>query len=371
MAATVRDLTKILEEYFPLRLAAEWDNCGLQIGSLNQPLTRALIVLDLDQEIIDHARKIGADLIITHHPLFFSSLKSINYDSFRGRIIRDIVKAGIAIYSVHTNLDAGERGLNQILAETLGLHHIEPLDEFYVEKLYKLVVYVPLSHTSKVRDSILNAGAGHIGRYQDCSFKVQGTGSFRPLEGSQPYIGEQDLFEEVEEDRLETIVPASLLEQTLKAMREAHPYEEVAFDVYPLQIKGQVHSFGRIGLLPESMVLDDLCIRIKEVLSLNHLTIAGDLTRKVRKIGVVSGAGASLINQARKKGCDVVLTGDVKYHEAKDAVESGMIIIDAGHQGTEKIMAPYLCSLLTGEVKKRELMIEILSIENQEVLKIR
>lgn len=370
MAATVKDLIRILEEYFPLRLAAQWDNCGIQIGSLNQPLARALVVLDIDQEVTEHARKIGADLIITHHPMFFSPLKSINYDSVRGRIIREIISAGITVYAAHTNLDAGQRGLNQILAETVGLQAIEPLDQFYMEQLYKLVVYVPLSHTNKVREAILTAGAGHIGRYQDCSFFVRGTGSFRPLEGSQPYIGQQGVFEEAEEDRLETIVPNSLLDRCLQAMKEAHPYEEVAYDIYSLQVDGQVHSLGRIGILPEAMTLDNFCTRVKETLRVNSLSIAGNVKKKVKKIAVVSGAGASLINQACKKGCDVILTGDIKYHEAKDALESDICLIDAGHQGTEKIMAPYLCKLLSIEAQKRNLLIEILSIENHEVLKI-
>lgn len=370
MAATVRDITRILEEYFPLQLAAEWDNCGLQIGSLNHLITRVLVVLDLDQQVVNHALQTGVNLIITHHPIFFASLKSINYDSARGRMIRDIISAGITIYSAHTNLDAGVVGLNQILAETLGLNDIEPLDRFYVEQLYKLVVYVPLSHTIRVRDAILSTGAGHIGRYQDCSFKVQGIGSFRPLEGCQPYIGQPDLFEEVAEDRLETVVPVSLLDKTLQAMKKAHPYEEVAYDVYPLQRSGQVHSLGRIGILPQAVNLEDFCATVKEALGINSLTVAGDMTKIVKKVAVISGAGTSLINQARKKGCDVVLTGDAKYHEAKDALESGMMLIDAGHQGTEKIMAPYLSKLLSMEAEKRQLLIEISSIENQEVLKI-
>ncbi|MFA7077221.1 MAG: Nif3-like dinuclear metal center hexameric protein [Syntrophomonas sp.] len=368
MSARIKDIVKIVENYFPLHLAAKWDNVGLQIGSLQNPVNKVVIALDLDKEVLQYAVSQKAELIITHHPLFFSGVKSIDYSDFQGSMVKEIIEAGITVYAAHTNLDAGERGLNQILAERIGLQDIKPLDNGYSEALYKLVVYVPVSHEDAVRQAILLAGAGHIGMYRDCSFKVRGTGSFRPLEGSQPFIGQEGILEEVEESRLETVVPKSKLEVVLQKMRQAHPYEEVAYDLYLLARKGPVFSMGRMGKLAAKMDLKDFCTDIKNGLGLKYLRVAGDLDKPVAKIAVVSGAGASFIGKARRQGCDAILTGDLKYHEAKDAVESGIAVIDAGHQGTEQIVSSYLNELLAGEVDKIGLEVTIMSMLNREYI---
>ena len=368
MQTAVRDIVNIVEDFFPVNLAEKWDNVGLQIGSLEYTARRVLIALDMDNEVLQYAIEQKADMVITHHPLFFSGIKSINFDQPAGSLLKGIIEAGISVYAAHTNLDAGERGLNQILAERIDLQNIMPLDKGHSEALYKLVVYVPVDHENTVRQAILDAGAGHIGRYQDCSFRVRGTGSFRPKAGSTPYIGQEGLLEEVEEYRLETIIPQSQLEKVLQKMLQVHPYEEAAYDVYRLERTGQVFSLGRVGQLAAEINLQELCENVKRKLGLKFLRIAGDMNKSVRKIAVVSGAGASFISKAKSQGCDALLTGDLKYHEAREAIDLGIAVIDAGHQGTEQIMSSYICSLLNDETRKRDLEVEVISFMNRECI---
>ena len=371
MPVTVKAIADILEEHFPPILAAKWDNPGLQVGSWRQLTENILVVLDIDDEVIDYACRNQCGLIVTHHPLFFSPVKSINYDQSQGRLLKKIIDAGITVYSAHTNLDAGARGLNQVLAERLGLVDIGPLDRWHSEKLFKLAVYVPLSHAQEVRAGILDAGAGHIGRYQDCSFMSKGIGSFRPLPGSEPFIGQQGRLEEVEEFRLETIVPQSRLQQVIERMREKHPYEEIAYDLYPLELEGKVYSMGRIGRLAAPCRLEEYCRQVKLALSLDYIRVAGNMDQIIKKAAVVSGAGADYASLARHNGCDVLVTGDLKYHQAKDARDAGLAVIDAGHEGTERIMADLLCQLLSQELNNKGLQARIFALENQEVLKTR
>lgn len=368
MQARVRDIARITEELFPLQLAEKWDNVGLQIGSFQNPVSRVLVALDMDREVLDYAVHQQIEMIITHHPLFFTGFKSINYDETPGSLIRETVKAGITVYSVHTNLDAGERGLNQILAERIGLQDIEPLDKGYSEALYKLVVYVPAGREDMVRQAILAAGAGHIGLYKDCSFRVQGIGSFRPLAGSNPFIGQEGQLQEAEEYRLETIVPQALLEKVRQDMLRAHPYEEAAYDLYRLEKPERVYSLGRAGRLASEINLGQFCDDVKRRLGLEYLRVAGDVKKPVHKIAVVSGAGASFITKALSKGCDALLTGDLKYHEAREAIDAGIAVIDAGHQETERIMSGYLSSLLHDEAAKRGYAVEFISTDNRKCI---
>jgi dinuclear metal center YbgI/SA1388 family protein len=364
----VSDIIKIMETYFPLRLAEKWDNVGLQIGSGQGQAHKVLVVLDMDQEALQYARERKVDMVITHHPLFFTSLKSINYDEPAGLLVKGLMEAGITVYAAHTNLDAGERGLNQVLAERVGLQEIEPLDQGYQEALYKLVVYVPADHEQAVRQAILGAGAGHIGKYGDCSFRSRGTGSFCPLPGSTPFIGQTGVLEEVEEYRLETVVPQTRLATVLHAMRQSHPYEEVAYDLYLLAQSGPVYSLGRTGKLAAAMSLAEFCRQTKAKLDLEFLRVVGDMQKPVRKIAVVSGAGASFIEKSHHQGCEVLLTGDIKYHEARLALDLGIALIDAGHQGTEQIMSACLGELLSEETQKRGWEVEIISWVGRECI---
>lgn len=354
----VNDITNIIEKHFPLYLAEDWDNSGLQIGNYENQVTKAIIALDIDEQVADEAIRTKAELIITHHPLFMKGIKSIKYNSIQGKLIKKIIENDITVYSAHTNLDTGENGLNYWLATTLGLKDIRLLDKNHEDSLIKLVVYVPTTHLEEVRQAINEAGSGNIGNYSDCSFRTLGTGTFRPNDNTNPFIGQKGQLEEVEEYRLETVVYKSNLAKVIQAMQNSHPYEEVAYDLYELKNTGKAYSLGRIGFLPEKLTLKELANQVKLKLNIEHLRVVGDLKKQVKKVAVVGGSGASLINKAINHNVDVLITGDVKYHEARDAENLGLAIIDAGHQGTEEIMVKYLTKWLEEKCKTENMEVE-------------
>ncbi|MEA1961186.1 MAG: Nif3-like dinuclear metal center hexameric protein [Bacillota bacterium] len=362
MQVRVKDIVKIMEDHFPPHLAESWDNVGLQIGSYDMPVHRILTTLDLDAGILAQAVEQDVDLIITHHPLFFKGIKTIRFEEEKGRFIQTLIKADICVYSAHTNLDSAARGLNQILAEKLGLTKIQPLMKNKTEELYKLVIYVPCGHEEPLRQAVNDAGAGHTGLYSDCSFRTIGTGTFKPGTGTHPFIGEEGKVAEVEEYRLETIVPKDKLPQVLTRMKQVHPYEEVAYDLFLLQNEGQIFSLGRKGQLEEPVSLEELCRHVKKVLGLKNLRVVGNMERAIKKIAVVSGAGMSLMSAALAKNCDVLITGDLKYHEARDAESAGLAIIDAGHFGTESLVAEYLAELLEQAFEEYAYEVEVVPV---------
>ncbi|KUG04743.1 hypothetical protein ASZ90_017882 [hydrocarbon metagenome] len=353
MQARVKDVVNMIEGYFPLHLAESWDNPGLQIGSCNRPVERVLISLDLDLEILEKALLERADLIITHHPLFFKPMKSINFDMPEGALIKGLIRSDISVYSAHTNLDAGELGLSQVLAERLELQEITPLDNYKREDLLKIVAFVPLPQEEAVRSAMSKAGAGHIGKYSDCSFSTRGQGTFLPGEDTRPFIGEKGRLEEVEEFRLEMVLYKKDLQNVVEALKKAHPYEEAAYDIYHLENEYKLFSMGRKGRLKAPLKLKDLAGLVKQVLQLDGIKVAGDMDTEIKNAAVVSGAGTSLIASVLKQNIDVLVTGDVKYHEAKEAASMGLSVIDAGHQGTEQIVSSHLCNLLSADSQNK------------------
>lgn len=365
MKARVSDIIAIMEQHFPVSLAEKWDNVGLQIGDPNQVVTRLLVALDLDHTIMEIALQEQADMIITHHPLLFKPVKNLDYTQPKIDLIKRLVKADISVYSAHTNLDSAPAGLNQYLAEKLGLTNIQPLFPAINEELYKIAVFVPASHLEEVRDAMSGAGAGHIGNYSECTFSQRGTGTFRPGENTSPYIGKTGQLETVEEYRLETAAYKNRVPAILAAMRKAHPYEEVAFDLYRLENPGLSYCPGRSGMLAHKRRLDDYAAAIKEILELDHLRMTGDPGREVQNIAVISGAGASFIEICIKQGVEVLVTGDVKYHEAIDARAAGMAVIDAGHQGTEQIVVSLLNDLLMRQCRESNFEVTIVPANNR------
>ncbi|MGE5545083.1 MAG: Nif3-like dinuclear metal center hexameric protein, partial [Bacillota bacterium] len=290
-----------LEDLAPLSLAESWDNSGLQLGSKSQTVDAILVALDVDDLAINMALEVGANLIISHHPLFFKGVKTIDYESYQGRLIRRLISHDLTVYSAHTNLDLAPGGLSQFLALKLGLINIRPLGVIKSQNLLKLVVFVPESHLEEVRQAVNDAGAGFIGNYRDCSFRTLGVGTFRPLAGSQPFLGSTGILEEVAEYRLEVIVPVEVLDQVMHSMMEAHPYEEVAYDLIPLNNKGQAYSYGRQGELSREMDLEELAENVKNVLGIDHLVLSNPMPGKVKKICLVPGSGSSMINTARRE----------------------------------------------------------------------
>jgi len=335
-----------IEEMAPCSQAEGWDNTGLQIGDPRAEVERIMLALDVNYDVVLEAKSRGAGLIVSHHPLLLKPLKSIRPDQPAGKLIEYIIKNGITVYAAHTNLDIATGGINSILAEKLGLIETSVLEPTGQERYIKLAVFIPAGHVEEVHQAVSEAGAGWIGNYSHCAFQTPGTGTFRPLSGTSPYIGREGKLERVEEVRLETIVPVDKLSSVLKAMIEAHPYEEVAYDLYPLENSGPAYGLGRVGRLAGPVSFREFARNIKEVLGLPAVRLGGSLENTVKKVAVCGGAGAKLWPAALRAGADTFVTGDVKYHEAQEMIAAGLNFIDAGHYGTETVILPVLQSYL-------------------------
>ena len=333
----LNDLIKQIEKKYPLSLAYDWDNVGLLVGDFESEIKKVLVTLEANENVIDEAIENNVDLIVTHHPFIFKKINKINTRDLKGRLIHKLIKNDIALYSMHTNFDIAFDGLNDYFMEIMGFKNTKILDVTNSQTLYKLAVYVPKTHELVLREALGEAGAGYIGNYSHCTFNTRGIGTFKPDENTNPFIGTVGQIEEVEEVKIETIVPQSILQKTIDKMLKAHPYEEVAYDIYKLENKGESVGLGRYASLDVQTNLQALCEKIKLKLNMNHIRVVGDLNTKIKKVAVVTGAGSDMVRLAKSKNCDVIITGDVKYHEAQDALDMGMTIVDCGHFDTEDI----------------------------------
>lgn len=340
------NIFKALEEWAPKNFAYDWDNVGLQVGSHADETKKILVTLDVLESVVDEAVANEVNLIIAHHPLIFSPLKNINFQSVKGKIIKKIIKHDITVYAAHTNLDIANGGVNDLLCEALNLVSTKPLVDKQTEKILKLVVFVPITHAEIVREALGNAGAGYIGNYSHCTFQSAGEGTFKPLEGTNPYIGSTNELEKVEELKIETVVKESDLDHVITAMKNVHPYEEVAYDLYPLELVGDSYGLGRIGSFEEPMSLQSLCDKVKKAYQVDDLRVTGDLDKQIKNVAIIGGSGEKYIYQAKTMGADVFITGDVTFHHAQDAKELGLAVIDPGHY-IEQIMKKATKNYLT------------------------
>lgn len=346
MSIKAKDIIKYMEELAPVSLAEDYDNVGLLIGSRESTVERIFVCLDVTSKTVYEAVAKKADLIVSHHPVIFKGLKRINEDDPKGNIIYKLIRNNIGVYSAHTNLDVAHGGVNNYLSSILGLKDIISLKDYKAEKLYKVVVFVPHESVDAVRDAMSRAGAGWIGNYSDCSFMTAGTGTFRPLEGTNPYIGTTGNLEKVDEYRIETVVSQRNLKKVIEAMIKVHPYEEVAYDVYPLEIKGRQYGMGNVGVLDKPKSLDEFIAVVKEKLGVKNVRVIGETNKEIEKVAVFCGSFDRDVMEAAKSKADVLVTGDVKYHDAVDMLEIGMCVIDAGHFNTERIIADRLAQLI-------------------------
>lgn len=348
-----------LDKLAPRYLAESWDNVGLLVGSPAQNISRILIALDVTDNVVDHALANKADMIVTHHPLIFKGIRNVRTDLPHGQLLAKLIKNDIAVYAAHTNLDIADGGINDILANKLNLTNIESLSSGYADKLIKLAVFVPYTHAEAVRNAICDAGAGHVGNYSHCTFQTDGIGTFMPLEGTNPFLGSQGRIEQVSEVRLETVMPEKICNKVIKALLKAHPYEEVAYDLYQLANSRPQLGLGRIGSLTATKSLKVFADEVKQVLGINLVNVAGAEDQSIRKVAVCGGSGASLIQSAVFAGADVLVTGDVKYHEAQEAVAAGIAIVDAGHFATEVVVVDYLSKYLKAQAHNEKWDIEV------------
>lgn len=360
MAVSVQSAIEILEKIAPKRLAEDWDTgIGLQIGDPAQSVRGIFVSLDLNEAVLQEAIGAGADLLVVHHTPFFKPLQHLRTNEPQGRLIAEIIRQGMSLYTAHTNLDNAAGGVNEVLAQQLGLTDTEVLAVSRRQKLYKLAVFIPADYEEAVRTAITRAGAGFIGNYSECTFGTEGTGTFRPQEGADPFIGSLGKLEKVAEIRLETIVPEENLSAVVKAMRKAHPYEEPAYDIYLLANEGRTFGAGRVGRLAEPLSLREFAALVKERLQIEHLRYCGDPAREVAKVALCGGSGMSYWRQAGFHGADVLLTADVKYHDAQDALAAGLCVIDAGHYATERPVMTVVAEYLREHLHKKDVQITV------------
>jgi dinuclear metal center YbgI/SA1388 family protein len=323
-----------LEQIAPLSLAESWDNVGLLAGDPNQDISGVLLTIDYSAAVAEEARANKCDLVIAYHPPIFQPLKRVVV----GSLVFDAIRRGVAIYSPHTALDAAQGGTNDMLADVLGLTDRQVLRSGELKPTqYKLVVFVPAEAAERVSRAMFEAGAGKIGNYSSCSFRLPGTGTFFGQEGARPAVGQAGKLEEVNEIRIETVVPIAAVSEVLKALRESHPYEEPAFDLNVLASPpdGKPKGLGRVGSMPatDRAVIFD---RIKRELGIDHLLIAGPMEGMVSRAAVCAGSCGDLLDDALKLEAELYLTGEVRHHDAVKAAAGGMTVVCTLHSNSER-----------------------------------
>ncbi|MBM7691786.1 dinuclear metal center YbgI/SA1388 family protein [Peribacillus deserti] len=358
--ANGHEIIQLFEQFSPKAYAVEGDPIGLQVGRLNKPVTKVLIALDVTEEVIQEAIEAGAELIIAHHPPIFRPLKNLRTDLPSGALYEKLIKHDIAVYAAHTNLDVAKGGVNDLLANALRLQNIKVLADTYEKKLKKLVVYGPAEDEKALLDALGKAGAGHIGNYSHCSFSTSGTGRFLPEAGTNPHIGTQGKLEAVQEVRIETVYPAEIEKKVLQAMFRAHPYEEVAYDIYPLETQGEILGLGRVGTLETEMNFVQFAEYVKKALDVEHVRIVGSEDAVIKKVAVLGGDGNKFIKAAKYHGADCFVTGDIYYHTAHDARMMGLNLLDPGHN-IEKVMKKGVADVLTELCKEKGYAAEFLA----------
>ncbi len=340
----LKDLCLFLDTAIPLSFQEGYDNSGLQVGTPDREVNSALICLDVTDEVLDEAGYAGCDVIISHHPLIFTGIKRLSGRTVTERLVMKALKQDVAIYSAHTNLDVAGNGVSRKMAEKLMLKNVKTLSPLK-NRLSKLVTYIPENHLDKVREAIFSAGAGVIGNYDQCSFTTQGTGSFRGGEGSNPFVGEKGKMHFENEIRFETVMFSHIRERVIKALLENHPYEEVAYDIYPLENENIEVGLGCVGEMPEPAGEKDFLRSIESVFSARGIRYSKLTGNKITKVALCGGSGGALLNDAIASGADAFITADVRYHSFFEAGNK-MIVIDIGHYESEKFSVEILYDLI-------------------------
>jgi dinuclear metal center YbgI/SA1388 family protein len=351
----IKDIVTVIEKIAPPNLAQSWDNTGLLIGDSNSTAKKILLTIDITKEVVKEAKQAGCNFIISYHPVIWDGLKSVTKDS----VVYELVRKEISVYSIHTALDAVSGGVNDGLAEIVGIKNPAPVGDFVQcgQDNYKLVVFVPADSLQIVANAIFKAGAGWIGNYSHCSFRSPGEGTFLPLKGAKPAIGKKGKLEKVDEVRFESIVPAQKITDVVKAMRKAHPYEMPAFDIIKLYDVEDEIGLGRIGLLEKPMQLSAILKKIKTATGAKAAGIVGPKRRIVKKAAVCAGSCGKLIMIVCAERCDLYLTGEIKHHQAIAAQEAGVTVVCLSHTVSERFILKKVAKELQKNLKDVKIII--------------
>ncbi len=362
MQAKVKTIVTYMEELAPSSLALPDDHVGLQLGNPEAPVRKVLVAMDPDEAALDEAFSREAEMLVCHHPLFYKEVSSLLENYPLGSLVARAIRKRLSIFCAHTNYDISPSGVSFQLAKQLDLQieKAEVLEVTTSDKLFKLVVFIPTGHEDSILNAVASAGAGHLGRYSHCTFQTTGTGTFMPGEKAKPFIGSSGQLERVEEIRLETVLPGSRRKEIIAAMLKAHPYEEVAYDLYPLDLPGGELGLGLIIMPDLPLSLDELLMRCHEKLKATDLRSWSPGYKAFRKIALCGGSGGSLITKAARRGAEIFIAGDFRYHDLKLAQSLGLALIDAGHDTTERPGLLYLQSYLLQRLKTEGYTTEVL-----------
>lgn len=341
----LREITSFLESIAPPAFQEDYDNSGLIVGHPDMEITGALISLDCTESIVEEAIEHGCNLIISHHPIVFKGLKKFNGNNYVERVVIKAIRHEIAIFAIHTNLDHVSEGVNRKICDRLGVINCRILSP-KSGILRKIVTFCPFNHSDIVRKAMFDAGAGHIGQYSDCSFNLEGTGTFKATDGANPFVGEIGKQHHEQEIRMELIYPAYLEKNILAALHQAHPYEEVAYDLYSLNNQYAQVGSGMIGSLENDMDELEFLKFAKDRLKAKVVRHTALRSKKIRRVAVCGGSGSFLLQNAIRAGADIFITADFKYHEFFDA-DGKIIIADVGHFESEQFTQELLLELIT------------------------
>ncbi len=334
----VADVCEVLEAIAPPALAEDWDNVGLVIGDRSAPARRVLLTVDLTPAVLGEARRLGAEMVMAYHPPIFKAVRRLTPEG--AATAYAAARAGLAVYSMHTALDAAEGGTNDVLADAIGLTGTRPLQPAATGAECKVVVFVPPADLARVAAAAFAAGAGRIGKYTECSHRAPGVGTFRGGEGSRPAVGHPGRRREVLELRLEVVAPAETLGGVLGAIRASHSYETPAIDVYRLEPAPASAGMGRIGRLKRPTTVKAFIGRVKRALRVRRLLVAGPRTGRVATAACCAGSCGGLFEPAAAGGADAYVTGEMRHHDALAAAAGGMTVLCAGHANSERITLP-------------------------------
>lgn len=343
--STVGDVIAALDAAYPPALAADWDAVGLVCGDPDEPVSRVLFAVDPVPGTVDEAAEVGAQLLVTHHPLLLRGVHGVGADTPKGALVHRLVRGGTALFTAHTNADSADPGVSDALADALGLTVTGPLVPAPTEPLDKIVTFIPVGPAiTTVHDALSEAGAGQIGAYSHCSFATAGTGQFRPLDGAHPTIGTVGRLERVAETRLEMVLPRSRRAAVITALRAAHPYEEPAFDLLEQASLGSSRGLGRIGHLSAPETLEAFTDRVAAALPPTAWGVraAGERDRMIERVAVCGGAGDSVLDAATAAGVDAYVTADLRHHPAAEHLLAGTLpahttpaLVDVAHWASE------------------------------------
>lgn len=365
MTVTVANIIRILDRLAPPRLAESWDNVGLQLGNPSWPVNKVWTALDPLHEVVAEACDNDVDVLVTHHPLFFKPIQRIDGETPLGRIIEMALSRRLAIICAHTNLDSVPGGVNDVLSGRMGLSQLCALGGPMDADKVKLVVFVPSKHVRVILDTLFVLDAGRIGNYRCCSFRCDGVGTFLPTGSAVPAVGKHDTLSEVHESRIEVVIPHDDLASVVDAVKKVHPYESMAYDVYPLDVRDDQSGLGRVGKLSSPIPLDDLSAHLKATLNLSMVKVVGNLDMPVETVAVCSGSGSSLMTAAIASGAQAYVSGDLGYHTARDAQQAGIGLIDIGHFGSEHLVVDVLAASIRDAIAASGLTATVEAVDTE------